>query len=596
MVPVPHASVERPRIRRLPPDLANRIAAGEVVERPAAVVKELCENSIDARARIIEVDIEGGGVRLVRVRDDGIGMTPEEAPLALERHATSKIRTPDDLLAIATLGFRGEALPSIAAVSRFTLQTRARDDDAGTRVEVQGGAPSEVRSAGCPAGTLVEVRDLFYNTPARRKFLKTEATEVAHAVEALSRLALAFPEIDLRVRVDGREALTAPPARTLEVRVGQVLGREVADHLYPCQGSESGIQVTGLIGDPSHARGRPDSMYTYVNGRFVRDRVLQHAVQAAYLPVLERGRYPWVVLFLEVPFESVDVNVHPAKFEVRFSDSRAVHRAAEHVVAQALERAPWLGKAKTYALAPSPLPEAAPSESGFAEHLGRLREATTAYAPQPVVAPAPPVAPVAMPLPLAEGSFSSLRVIGQSHRLYIVCEGPGEIVLIDQHAAHERIHFERLRAAYEVGTIPSQPLLFPRRLELGPAEREAAEAYSAELSALGFELEPFGGGTVALKSAPALLGHADAARTAQEILSELTRVGRASALVERLGGMLATVACHAAVRAGDLLSIAECEALLRELDGVDFRGNCPHGRPVVLRARLGDLERGFERR
>jgi DNA mismatch repair protein MutL len=628
----PTGVVRRP-IRLLAPEIANRIAAGEVVERPASVIKELCENALDAQARMIEVDVEGGGTRLLRVRDDGFGIPPDEAPLALERHATSKIHDAHDLDAIATLGFRGEALPSIAAVSRFVLQSRARGYEVGTRVEVEGGGPATVREAGCPEGTLLEVRDLFFNVPARRKFLRSAQTEVGHAVEAVSRLALAFPFVDLRVRVDGREALHAPPARGADAviaRAAQVLTREVVQHLYPCDGGEGRIHVRGLVGDPSHARGRADSIYTYVNGRFTRDRVLQHAVQAAYLPVLERGRYPWVVLFVELPPETVDVNVHPAKTEVRFADSRPVHHAVEHVVAQAIARAPWVGGARTYlvptkaepasdaARAASPGTVAAPgSPPGQAplsfsgadgrtqQHLARLREVRGAYHTPPpdrdVLSPsrrddegAARMAPPTDDAP--HGGFAALRVVGQVHRLYLVCEGADEVVLIDQHAAHERVQFERLRAAFHAGRVTSQALLFPATLELSPLEREAAEAYGDELARLGFEIEPFGAGTVALKAAPASLKSADAARVAQDLLSELSRVGRASALEARIDSMLATVACHSSVRAGDALTNAEAAALLADLDRVDFRGNCPHGRPVVLRARVSDLERGFARR
>jgi DNA mismatch repair protein MutL len=593
-------ALERRPVRLLPPQLANRIAAGEVVERPASVVKELCENALDAEARLVEVDIEGGGATLVRVRDDGVGMTPEDAALALERHATSKIESPEDLDAITTLGFRGEALPSIAAVARLTLQTRARGAEEGTRIEIDGGVMRERRAAGCPPGTLVEVRDLFFNTPARRKFLKAEATENGHALEALSRLALAWPEVDFRARVDGREALTAPPAGDLCARAAQILGRETAAHLHPCEGAEGPVLVRGLVGDPGRARGRPDSVYTYVNGRFVRDRVMQHALQAAYLPVLDRGRWPWIVLFVELPARLVDVNVHPAKFEVRFADSRAVHRAVEHVVTQTLQRAPWAGASKPYRLSPrleGPAAESLtlPLRPGLraGPRPEPAREPALAYGPD---TSRPPALPAPGPASDAPGYFSSLRVLGQAHRLYILCEAEGEIVIVDQHAAHERILFERLRAAYREGQVPAQPLLFPATLDLSPLEREAAEAYAPELARLGFDLEPFGASTVALKAAPAMLADRDAREVVQDVLAELARVGRASAWTERLDGLLARVACHASVRAGDPLAVPECEALLRDLDGVDFRGNCPHGRPVALRARLGDLEKGFERR
>jgi DNA mismatch repair protein MutL len=610
----PTAPAGPPRIRLLPPELANRIAAGEVVERPASVVKELCENALDAGARLLEIDLEGGGATLVRVRDDGHGIAAEEVPLALERHATSKIREARDLEAISTLGFRGEALPAIASVSRFVLQSRARGMEIGARIEVEGGQEISRRAAGCPTGTLVEVRDLFFNTPARRKFLKAEATETGHALEVVSRLALASPDVDFRVRVGDREALTAPPARTLEARAAQVLTREVARHLYPCEGSEGPIRVWGLVGDPGHSRGRPDSIHTFVNGRWVRDRVLQHAVGAAYLSVLDRGRYPWAVLFVELPPGLVDVNVHPAKFEVRFAQGQAVHRAVEHVVIQTLQRAPWAGAARPYVLvssgnehAPAPPLGAGPASPAFSGARGLLREGPAPFPvspPPPQTVPArerevpPPEGQAGLPLspPTSAGYFASLRVVGQAHRLYIVCEGRDELVLVDQHAAHERIQFERLREAFQEGRVPSQPLLFPVTLELGPLEREAVEAYAGELARLGFEVEPFGSGTVALKAAPTMLSGDEAPRTAVELLAELARVGRASALTERIEALLATVACHAAVRAGDALSVPECEALLRDLDRVDYRGNCPHGRPVVLRARVAELERGFHRR
>jgi DNA mismatch repair protein MutL len=588
----------RAKVRVLPAALADQIAAGEVVERPASVIKELVENAIDAGARRIEVEIETGGRRLCRVVDDGCGMAPDDARLALRRHATSKIAAADDLWGLTTFGFRGEALPSIAAVSRLTLATRPAEAEAGFELTVEAGVETGAKEIGMPPGTQVTVRDLFFNTPARGKFLKAEATETANVSEAMLRLGLAHPSVHLRLRVGGRVALDLPIHRDLAERVRAALARRGASALHEAAGDEGGNQVRAFLAGPEEVSATARSTFLFVGGRFVRDRSLLHALALGYGPLLEKGRYPLAALFLDLPGHEVDVNVHPQKMEVRFARAQEVYAAVRHVVGAAIARAPWLrtgdGTVRTFT--------EPPNYRTSRDSIGRAVEA-------------PPATPIfqrptqsAFSLPLrardaADGAplpnsapqfFGGLNYIGQIHRTYLVCEANDALVLVDQHAAHERVVYGRLKAAHDRRQIPRQRLLFPIPIEVG--ETAAAAATHDVLEALGFEVAPHGPGVVMLHALPEPLKDADPKPLLREVLAELAEgTPLSGGDLERIDHLLATVACHSVVRAGDTLGRPAALALLAQLDEVDLRSHCPHGRPVMLRMPLGEIERRFGR-
>jgi DNA mismatch repair protein MutL len=600
-----------PRIRVLPSQLADQIAAGEVVERPASVVKELVENSLDAGARRVDIDIEGGGRRLIRVVDDGGGMTPDEARLSLQRHATSKLGAIEDLFALVTMGFRGEALPSIAAVSRFAVTTRMAAQDAAFRIDVEAGVEKDAAACGAPVGTQVEVRDLLWNLPARLKFLKAEATEAAHITEAVARLALAHPGVHFRLRHGGRVALDLPPVSDAAERVRAVLGRRLGARLVVSSHDESGVRIDVLLAPPEEAQTTSRGLHLYVGRRYVKDRGLMHAVLMGYGELVPRGRYPTAVAFVEPPLGTVDVNVHPQKTEVRFARPQDVYAAMRHGVAQAVARAPWLAEppdvspaARSVMAVASVMPPAPLVVSDVAAAYGDYQERLLLGGfqpmpgprPAPLATPAPPLAPAPTPGERTTGGFfSSLQYLGQLDLTYLVCEGAGELVLIDQHAAHERIAFQRLRDAYTGGHARTQRLLFPQNVELSETQAAAASEHAAALAPLGFELEPFGGARWALRAAPADLPEAEVTTTLLELLDDLADTDASRAVNERIDHIFATIACHSVVRAGDVLSTHEARALLEAMDGVDYRVHCPHGRPVLLRIGVAEIARRFGR-
>src|SRR6185312_1667308 len=589
----------RPKVRVLPPALADQIAAGEVVERPASVVKELVENALDAGARRVDVEVEAGGRRSIRVVDDGCGMSPEDARLALKRHATSKIAEADDLWRLATFGFRGEALPSIAAVSRLTLSTRPPDAEAGFRMTVEAGTETEAREAGMAPGTQIEVRDLFFNTPARAKFLKAEATETANIAEAMLRLGLAHPAVHLRLRVAGRVALDLPVHDGLGERVRAALARRGASALHEAAGEEGGTRVRAFLAGPGEVSTTARSTFLFVGGRFVRDRSLLHALALGYGPLLEKGRYPLAALFLDLPGEEVDVNVHPQKLEVRFARAQEVYAAVRHVVGAAIARAPWLPPgspavhvrpvpAFTQPPAPREWPARTAEVSQRADGLGFARPPQVPLRAREV--DDPPALLESEP----RGFFGGLAYVGQVHGTYLVCQAPDALVLIDQHAAHERIVYGRLKAAHAQRQIPRQRLLFPIPVEVG--EAAAAAATDESLEGLGFELEPGAPGTVILRAVPEPLKDADPKPLLRELLGELAEgTPLAGSDLEGVDRLLATIACHSVVRAGDVLGRPAALALLAQMDDVDLRSHCPHGRPVMLRMPLGEIERRFGR-
>ncbi len=644
------------RIRRLPETVANQIAAGEVVERPASVVKELLENAVDAGARRIEIRIEDGGTGLVAITDDGEGMSPDDAVLCLERHATSKIEAAEDLTHVSTFGFRGEAIPSIASVSRFTLESRQRGSEAGVRVEVEGGVLRSVEACGAAPGTRVEVRDLFFNVPARRKFLKRPATELGHISEAVERVALAHPELAVRLLTDGRRSLDVPPATDTDPtgRIGRILGASLGEQLHALPEPADGpVRVRGWVGAPELAERTARGIRCFVNGRFVRDRTIQHAVQDAYRTLMERGRFPVVLLWIDVEPEGVDVNVHPQKIEVRFADSSAVHRAITRALGPVLAAQPWVPDlaraASTRGGASEPSGSAAPipvdATSARAALLGLARRSglgslsatgggatrgggldeyrqrmagvvasaglsrdgggawgapasTGARVPAPLggLASEPGASAPAEPAPAPRAvRFAGLRPVGQVLGTFLVCEGDGRMILIDQHAAHERVAFERMRRQHRRGRVEVQPLLVPRPLELEGSRARVAEAESGRLGEVGFELEPFGGSTWLLKSAPTALAGAEVERIVRDLLDELAELGASSSFDETIDAMLSCAACHTVVRAGDRLGREEIRALLEQMDEIDFGAHCPHGRPVYVEWSSTELGRLFHR-
>jgi DNA mismatch repair protein MutL len=606
------------RIHVLPPGLVNQIAAGEVVERPASVVKELVENALDAGARSIAVDVEEGGLSLIRVADDGSGMDREDALLALERHATSKLRDAEGLAAIATMGFRGEAVPAIASVSRFRIETAAGEDGHGTRIDVEGGHVAPAESVGRQRGTTVEVRDLFFNTPARRKFMRSPPAEAGHVTEAIVRLALARSDVSFTLRSGGRLALGARAGEPLGDRAVHALGREAHRHLVAVDGERGGVRVHGVVSSPDHSEATARAVYLFVNGRWVRDRSAAHAVLRAFAGTLPAGRHPAAVLFVDLPLGRVDVNVHPQKHEVRFADPREVQDAIFHAVAGALRTAPWLGRARAGApAAPGaagdggagavPPPDADLAAEPVADVLAWARAARPpegSGATFPHAAPVGGTALLAFPVRPAEdvparpaGYFGSLRYVGQHARTYLLCEAPGGgLVVIDQHASHERLLFQRLREAFAARQVSVQPFLLPQVVTVPPAAARALEGAVADLRRLGLDVEPFGGDAFAVKGAPAALGGVDLAALLADLAAQLAEVERGSALDDAFHDLLATMACHAAVRANQELSQEEARALLDGLDAIDFKARCPHGRPVVFELPLAELERRVGRR
>jgi DNA mismatch repair protein MutL len=581
------------RVRVLPAEVANQIAAGEVVERPASVVKELVENALDAGARHITVEMENAGTGLIAVVDDGEGMSAADAETAFSRHATSKLTSAEDLGRIATMGFRGEALASIAAVSRTTLVTRRPADLAATKIVVLGGKLVETGETGAPAGTRVEVADLFANVPARRKFLKAPATEVAHVTELVTRTALAWPEISFVLRHGGRTLLEVGGVEDEGERIHQVLGAERARAMLRFRVDGPAGHVSGWLGHAHLSFPNARQIYTYVNRRHVRDKTVTHGLMAGYSTLLMHGRYPAAVVFLEVAPEEVDVNVHPAKSEVRFRRSGVVHDQLVRAVRDGL-RAP----ASLATTPPAPLPRAAargPSPSlPYGSSSLRLVDSPDGdgrWSPSESTG----VDAVAEASAPSTGFFASLRVLGQAFGGYLVCEGGDALVLIDQHAAHERVTFERLRDSYRQGAVERQYLLAAAVVELGAREAAALETHAAALDALGFEVEPYAGASFAVRAVPGLLSRFDPVRLLQDVAQQLAEVGRSRRVDEALEEVLSTVACHAAVRVGQNMGAAESAALLAAMDRADFSGSCPHGRPAFVRVPRGELERWFKR-
>ncbi|HUK61052.1 MAG TPA: DNA mismatch repair endonuclease MutL [Stellaceae bacterium] len=590
-------------LRQLPPVVVNRIAAGEVIERPASAVKELVENAIDAEARRIEVTLLAGGQSLISVRDDGIGMTRDELSLAVERHCTSKLPD-DDLLRIRTLGFRGEALPSIGAVSRLTVTSRRRGESHSWSLAVEGGAKGEAAPAALAAGTLVEVRDLFFATPARLKFLKSPRTEREQAVDAVSRLAMAYPAIGFSVTGDDNRVHlrlqaqrgTAEEAR--RARLAAILGEDFAENALEISAARDGFVVTGLAGLPTLNRATARDQYLFVNARPVRDKLLAGAVRGAYQDFLAHDRHPMVVLFLTAPEDAVDVNVHPAKAEVRFRDAALVRGlivgALRHALQGAAHRASTtvadaaLASFAPHGWAPARAPAWMPA-AGLAED----RAAYVSQAPLGELAPAARAAAAA---DAGAALFPLGAALAQLHETYVVAETADGLVIVDQHAAHERLVYERMKTALDHAGVPRQILLLPDVVELEEAAATRLLARAEELAELGFVIERFGSGAVLVREVPALVPGLDAKALVRDLADELSEWGGALSLKERLESVCGTIACHCSVRAGRRLSQAEMNALLRQMEATPHSGQCNHGRPTYVELKRADIERLFGRR
>ncbi|WP_341911627.1 DNA mismatch repair endonuclease MutL [Ferrovibrio terrae] len=628
-------------IRRLPETLVNRIAAGEVVERPASAVKELVENAIDAGARRIDIATAAGGRTLISVADDGKGMARDDLAIAVERHATSKLPG-DDLLDIRWLGFRGEALPSIGAVARLGIVTRQPDSEAAWQLEVDAGKVGTVKPAAAGKGTRIEVRDLFYAVPARLKFLKTDRAEDLAVQEIVKRLAMAHAGIAFTLQQDGRTSFRADavpdnllddPANTQRLgRLEQILGRDFADNAVPIRAEREGIHLTGYAGLPTYNRGNAQHQYLFVNGRPVRDKLFVGAVKGAYADFLSHDRHPVVALFLEVPAEQVDVNVHPAKAEVRFRDPGLVRGlivgALRHTLAEAGHRASTtVAQAALGALRPQNAPTMPlPFQSTFGggnnsrwrgydnlrpSSLPGLAEAAALYnAPQgdfsrdatgEIVATAEGLAPGARnedagaaPVPLQSYPLGAAR--GQLHETYIVAQTADGIVIVDQHAAHERLVYERMKVNLEAGRVPRQALLLPEVVELTEPEAARLTARADELAELGLVLEGFGAGAVVVREVPALLGDVAVQNLVRDLVDAIAEYDNVLPLKEKLEEVCGTMACHGSVRAGRRLTLDEMNALLRQMEATPHSGQCNHGRPTYVELKLADIEKLFGRR
>jgi DNA mismatch repair protein MutL len=554
------------RIRRLPDHLVNKIAAGEVVERPASAVKELVENALDADARSITVDLRDGGAALIRVVDDGVGIAADELPLALERHATSKLATDADLDAIVTLGFRGEALAAICAVSRFALTSRARGAAEGLRLAGEGGKVAQTLTVPSEPGTVVQVSDLFFNTPARLKFLKSPATEAAASLRLLVPLALAFPAVRFQVTNNAKAVLSAPAAKDLRERAGAVWGWDIAERLLPVDRAEHGVRVSGLASPPDLTRGGRDDIVLIVNSRPVRDPGLLQAALDAYRPLLPRDRFPLVLLAISLPEADVDANVHPTKTWVRFRHPRLAYEMVASALQQALRRPAVVPNLDIASWEASHLAGAAPT--GVAEQPALFGEA----------------APEARPL------FG--RVLGQVQDTFVVSASDEEVFFLDQHVAHERVIFEQLRRELDRGAPSSQALLFPEPVDLGPAGRALLERWREPLERLGFAFEGFGGDAIVLRAVPVLLKGDAPKRLLEAAVDELGGPKAGEPAIDRA---LAFVACHAAVKANMPLEREEMERLVAELGATATPYFCPHGRPIVSRVALAEIRRELKR-
>jgi DNA mismatch repair protein MutL len=566
------------QIKALPPEIISKIAAGEVVERPASVVKELVENALDARSTEIKVDVQAGGRKLIRVADDGEGMTPEDALLSLQRYSTSKIESEEDLFAIRTFGFRGEALSSIAAVSKMKIITRKNDGLAGVELKIEGGVLRGSEAIGCPPGTTVEVRDLFFNIPARLKFLKTQGTELSHIGEVMARIGLANDRTHFQLFHDGKLLANYPVREDPSSRLSEALGRESAEKMHFFRTRNGEMEVAGFAGEPGLNRPNSRGIYLFVNRRPVRDRLLTHAVMEAYRNLIPKDRYPVVILFVQLPPSSVDVNVHPSKWEVKFANSEIVHRSIVLGIREMLESTPWLLEGR------------GPKEE--------LRETPGTYF-RPKVDPSFPLKPQeALELERRARNHEPTRTpfLGQIANTYLLFESSDGLTLIDQHAAHERVLLERLLKEFSLGSIRRQPLLFPEIIEVSLPEAKATEEHLTQLERIGFEVDPCGERTFWMKSVPEILATREPIHTLKEIIIQISSWGKDTSLQRSFDPLLQMMACRGAIQASQAMSQEEATALMTDLQGCTSPSHCPHGRPTLLKITISDLEKMFGRK
>jgi DNA mismatch repair protein MutL len=597
------------KIHRLPDDLANQIAAGEVVERPASVIKELVENSIDASARRISITVEFGGKKLIRVEDDGEGMVPEDARLAIERHATSKIRRSDDLARIATLGFRGEALPSIASVSHFVLRSRARGSASGTEVRVNGGTIASVMEAGMPEGTSIEVADVFYNLPARRKFLKSDGAESAQVSRIVTQLALCYPEVGFTLTSSGRKVLQVPPVATLRERLYQLYGDRT--DLVDVKRQTGDVSLIGYIAALAEQGPTRGPQNVFINRRIVKDRTIAHAIIDAYSVASIKERSPEVHLFIEMPPDTVDVNVHPTKAEVRFRDQSFIHELVRRALGDALGRGP---APELQLVAPGvsePQPSTLPLPASYAavfpsrwtagpaptsgSGLAPTREANSAPTSVSPIAPTGQESIAPTSVSGIAPTIKPLMPLGQFRDTFIIAVDEDGIAIIDQHVAHERVLFERITERLTSGRMESQRLLEPMLVEMSAAGRQALVGHAAELDRLGFEVEEFGGGSLRVSAFPALLTREDCDVALRALAEDLEGLDRGSKVDDAIKRIAATMACHAAVKANYPLTMEKMAHILEELRRTAYSTICPHGRPVMLRLTRREVEKNFQR-
>jgi len=621
-----------PKIQRLSQGLVNKIAAGEVIERPASVVKELMENAVDAGATRIDVSVASGGVEMIRVADNGCGIAADELELAVASHATSKIASADDLFAVGTLGFRGEALASIGEVSRLLLRSRTAQDPGGVQIEVVGGRSSGVSPCGCPVGTTVEVRSLFFNTPVRRKFLRSTQTELGHTSEAFARIALARHDVHFTLKHNDRELFDMPQSAGWLERIVAVAGRQLAESLMWVESEDGPVRLSGYVAHPSQSRGNTRLQYLFLNGRCIRDRSLQHALGEAYRGLLMTGRYPIAFLALELPPEMVDVNVHPTKLEVRFQDlgrlysqllstlrskflttdlTTRVERSTDEDPTQAIDEeaagrlrqqvVDWAkGKIESWGELPAPAAAAGDQFGGLPEPAGGARPLELAaldrhWAPADGDEPTEPPSEASPPSPPSSRPSAWPSKALQVHNRYLVAESDEGMVVIDQHALHERILYEHLRQRVLSGAVESQSLLMPEPVDLSPVEAAAALEHAELLARLGMKIEPFGGDTVLISAYPAMLANVSPAAVLHGLVEQLLGEGKAPDRRDLLDKMLHAVACKAAVKAGDRLAPEEVEALLGQRHLIDDAHHCPHGRPTAVVFSREELDKHFKR-
>ncbi|MFA9407648.1 MAG: DNA mismatch repair endonuclease MutL [Candidatus Dadabacteria bacterium] len=606
------------KIRILSDNVVSKIAAGEIVERPASVVKELVENSIDAGSRSIKIELESGGKKLIEVSDDGEGMSRDEALLSLERHATSKIKDITDLFSVKSLGFRGEAIPSIASVSRFKITTRISENVIGTMISGDGGKIRKVEETGCPSGTSIQVKNLFYNTPVRLKFMRKIETELSNVLDIVQREAMSRPEISFEITSGGKAVLTLPKRDNLLGRLSDIFPNTELQSIYA---EAQGVKVSGFMSSPLDTRSTTHKLFTYINQRAVRDKFLTRIVIDAYGKMLEKRKFPQGAIFIDIPTAEVDVNVHPTKNEVRFRNQRLIADLIRTSILQMLREAPWIKsykgrvensiseflKEKNAQTNYENYQHVNRPERTFAEELGDLKIVENYDSPslRDEIRPSKHIGhefrisqndPPVDGLFESGGLYSSLRIIGQIRELYIVCASDNGMVLVDQHAAHERINYERLKRAYlENKELEVQELLVPEVLEFPPYESSLINKHLGEFESLGLRIEEFGNNSFLIRSVPALLKNVDSTILVKDVVSEIAGDGKEESLSEKIDLVIATMACHSSITAKFELSFEEMKALLEELDRMDFPHSCPHGRPVAQELSYYDIERMFKR-